>query len=100
LDFLAGLQSQEVNMKKSRFSESQIVAILKEAQGMPVDEVIRKNGISRATFYLWRSRYGGLEVSELKRTKELEGELGKLKQMYAELAIENAAIKDVLSRKW
>lgn len=86
-------------MKKSRYTETQIVGILKEAESLPVDEVIRKHGVSRASFYLWKSKYGGLAVSDLKRTKELEGELARLKRMYADLAMENAAIKDVLSRK-
>jgi len=87
-------------MKKSRFTESQIVAILKEGEaGVPVSELARKHGISRATYFNWRSRYSGVSVSELKRMKELEAENAKLKRMYAELALENAAIKDVLSRK-
>ena len=87
-------------MKKSRFTESQIVAILKEGEaGVPVSELARKHGISRATYFNWRSKYAGVSVHELKRMKELEAENAKLKRMYAELALENAAIKDVLSRK-
>jgi len=87
-------------MKKSRFTESQIVAILKEGEaGVPVAELTRKHGISRATYFNWRSKYGGVSVNELKRMKELEAENAKLKRMYADLALENAAIKDVLSRK-
>jgi putative transposase len=87
-------------MKKSRFTESQIVSILKEGEGgVGMAELARKHGISRATYFNWRSKYSGVTVSELRRMKELEAENAKLKRMYAELALENAAIKDVLSRK-
>ena len=87
-------------MRKSRFTESQIVAILKEGEaGVPVAELTRNHGISRCTYFNWRSKYGGVSVNELKRMKELEAENAKLKRMYADLALENAAIKDVLSRK-
>lgn len=87
-------------MKRNRFTESQIVAVLKEGEaGMPVAELCRKHGVSNATYYQWKSKYAGVQVSELTRLRELEAENAKLKRMYADLALENAAIKDVLNRK-
>jgi putative transposase len=87
-------------VRKSRFTEAQIVAVLQDGEsGLPVAELLRKHGISRQTYYHWKARYGGSSVSELRRLKELEAENAKLKRMYAELALENAAIKDVLNRK-
>jgi len=90
----------ETPLKKSRFTESQIVAVLKEGEaGLPVAELCRKHGISSATYYNWKSKYSGVEVSELQRLRELEAENARLKRMYADLALENAAIKNVLNRK-
>ena len=87
-------------MKKSRFTKSQIVAILREGEaGVSPGEIARKHGISRATYFNWRSKYGGVTVNELKRMKELEAENAKLKRMYADLAMENHAMKDLIAKK-
>ena len=87
-------------MKGSRFTETQIFAILKEAEsGSLVKDVCRKHGISDATYYNWKSKYGGMGVSDLKRMKEMESELGCLKRMYADLALENRALKDLIEKK-
>lgn len=87
-------------MRTSKFTETQIVSILNEAEaGMPVKDVCRQHGISSATYYKWKSKYGGLSVSELKRSRELEAENSKLKRMYADLALENSALKDLIEKK-
>jgi putative transposase len=87
-------------MKRSKYTESQIVGILKEADsGVAVKEVCRKYGISDATYYKWKSKYGGLEVSDVRRMRELEAENSKLKRMYADLSLENDALKDLISKK-
>lgn len=87
-------------MKKSRFTETQIVAILNETDaGIPVKEICRKHGISDATYYNWKSKYGGMSASDLKRMKELESENAKLKRMYADMALENRAMKDLIEKK-
>ncbi|MBK7173644.1 MAG: transposase [Bacteroidales bacterium] len=87
-------------MKKTRFTETQIVAILKKQEaGMKIADICREPGISDATFYNWKTKYGGLEVRNVKRLKELEAENFKLKKMYAELRMENYALKDLISKK-
>jgi putative transposase len=87
-------------MKGSRFTETQIISILKETEaGMLVKDVCRKHGISDATYYNWKSKYGGMAASDLKRMKEMEAELGRLKRMYAEIALENHALKDLIEKK-
>lgn len=87
-------------VKKSRFTEEQIAFALKQAEvGTPVEEVCRKMGISDATFYNWRKKYGGLGPSELKRLKQLEEENCKLKRLVADLSLDKAMLQDVLSRK-
>jgi len=86
-------------MKKSRYSESQIVKILKEVEGgRLVKEVCREYGISDATYYNWKSKYGGMEASDVKRLKELEEENRRLKQMYAELSLDHKLLKDVIEK--
>jgi putative transposase len=86
-------------MKKARFTETQIIGILKEADaGTPVKEICRSHGISDATYYNWKSKYGGMSASDLKRLKEMERELSQLKRMYADMAMENRALKDLNSR--
>lgn len=87
-------------MRTSKFTETQIVSILKQADaGIPVKDICRQAGISTATYYQWKSKYGGLEASELRRVKELEAENAKLKRMYAELALDNVAMKDLIANK-
>jgi len=87
-------------MKRSQYTESQIVGILKEADAeLQVKEVCRKYGISDGTYYKWKSKYGGLEVSDVRRMRELEAENAKLKRMYADVSLENQGLKDLLSKK-
>jgi putative transposase len=88
-------------MKKSRFSDSQIMAILKKAEsGIPVTEICREEGISSALFYRWRSKYGGMDVSLMSRLKELEAENARLKKMYAEERLKAEIVQDALEKKW
>jgi putative transposase len=88
-------------MKRSRFSEEQIIGILKEAEaGRAIDDLVREYGIAEGTFYRWRRKYGGLEVSEAKRLRELEEENRRLKRVVADQALDIVALKDVVSKKW
>ena len=86
---------------KKRFSEEQIIGFLREAEaGLPVKELCRKHGFSEASYYLWRSKFGGMSVPDAKRLKELETENGRLTKLLAEQVLENEVIKDVLRKKW
>ena len=88
-------------MKRSRFSEEQIISILKEHEaGVIVADLCRKHGMSAATFYSWKAKFGGLEVSDAKRLKALEDENAKLKRLLADAMLDNTALKDLLSKKW
>ena len=88
-------------MKKSRFTDSQIIAVLKQAEsGTPVPELCRTHGISSATFYKWRSKFGGMDASMMARLKELEDENRRLKKMYAEAQMGAAILKEALQKKW
>ena len=87
-------------MKKAKYSESQIVNILKEAEaGVALDELIRQHGFSKASFYKWKAKYSGMSVSELKRLKELEEENRRLKQMYANLSLDYQVLKEIVEKK-
>jgi putative transposase len=88
-------------MKRSKFTEEQIVGILREQEaGEKTAEVCRRHGVSSATFYAWKAKYGGMDVSDAKRLKALEEENGKLKRLLAEAMLDNTALKDLLGRKW
>ncbi len=88
-------------MKRSRFTEEQIIGILKEQEaGLKVTDLCRKHGISDATFYKWKTRYGGLEISEAKRLKTLEDENSRLKRLLADTMLDNAALKEIVGKKW
>ena len=88
-------------MKRSRFTEEQIIGILREQEGgLAVTELCRKHGVSSPTFYKWKAKYGGLDVSEARRLKALEGENAKLKRMLADAMLDNVALKDLLGKKW
>jgi len=88
-------------MKRTRFTEEQIIGILKEAEaGAKTADLARRHGVSEATIYNWKAKYGGLEVSEAKRLRSLEEENAKLKRLLADTVLDNAALKDLLSKKW
>ena len=88
-------------MKRKRFTEEQIIGILKEHDlGAKTADLCRKHGISEATFYNWKSKFGGMDVSEAKRLKQLQDENGKLKKLLADAMLDNAALKDLLGKKW
>jgi putative transposase len=88
-------------MKRKRFTEEQIIGVLREHElGAKTSDLCRKHGISEATFYNWKSKFGGLDVSEARRLKQLEGENARLKKLLADSMLDNAALKDLLSKKW
>ncbi|MGH9651624.1 MAG: transposase, partial [Terriglobales bacterium] len=94
-------QEGERNVKKSRFNEEQIIGILRESDaGVPTAELCRKHGISAQTFYRWKAKYGGMDVNEARRLRQLEEENRQLKHLVAELTLDNRALKVVLSKKW
>jgi putative transposase len=88
-------------MKKSRYTDSQIISILKQAEaGTPVPELCREHGLSSASFYKWRTKYGGMDASLMMRMKELEAENNRLKKMYADVQLQNDVIKEAMAKKW
>jgi len=92
---------KEIQMKKSRYTDSQIINILKQAlAGMPMPELCREHGMSNASFYKWRAKYGGMDASLMARMKELEAENNRLKKMYADVQLQNDVSKEAMAKKW
>jgi putative transposase len=92
---------EDRTMKRKRFTEEQIIGVLREHElGAKTADLCRKHGISEATFYNWKSKFGGMDVSEARRLKQLEGENARLKKLLADSMLDNAALKDLLSKKW
>ncbi len=88
-------------MKRKRFTEEQIITILKEAEsGIPIEELKRQHGFSQASFYSWRAKFGGMDVSDAKRLRALEEENRKLKHIVADLTLDNRMLRDITSKKW
>jgi putative transposase len=101
LNWSLALLEKDQAMKRKRFREEQIIGVLKEHDlGAKTADLCRKHGISEATFYNWKSRFGGMDVSEAKRLKQLQDENGRLKKLLADAMLDNAALKDLLSKKW
>ena len=92
---------KKIQMKKSRYTDSQIISILKQAEaGTPVPELCREHGMSNASFYKWRAKYGGMDASLMARMKELEAKNNRLKKMYADVQLQNDVIKEAMAKKW
>ncbi len=98
---ISNFKTNKESMKSSKVSETQIVAAIKKQEaGIGVKEICRELGISEATYYKWKAKYGGMEVSDVKRTKELEAELAQYKRMFAEASFELQALKNLIAKKW
>jgi putative transposase len=101
LNWSLALFEEDQTMKRKRFTEEQIIGVLKEHEvGARTADLCRKHGICEATFYNWKNKYGGMDVSEARRLKQLQDENGKLKKLLADSMLDNAALKDLLSKKW
>lgn len=101
VEFSRKIHTEEIHMKKSKYTDSQILSILKQAEeGIPVPDLCREHGMSSATFYKWRSKYGGMDASMMSRLKELEAENARLKKMYAEEKLKAEIIKEAMEKKW